>query len=266
MPIVPTADYETYLGLSSGDATVALLEAEVERQATQFMDWDPIRADHLAYLPTTEPGGNSHPLVTNWGNIPNSGGITNILLLPHKYVRAACGHSDAVNNLMTLWICPGAYAGQAIAFAAEHILTRGTDYVIDFDHHHAAKNIDISRTGHIRRMSGSWPRKRGSVKIVYSAGFSATEFTGALTATGDAWDASDIRQACLMIMASAYHTSRQTLSTGKSTGALTGEAIEGYSYTLDAASVAALSGMSVEIPPGAATRLARYRRYGGLVA
>lgn len=267
MPIVPIADYNTYLGLSD-DATVSLLAKEVERAVSQYMDWDPVRADHLIYLPATERGGDGHGFVYNIGSIPNSGGITNILMLPHKYVRAACGHPAAVDSKITVWNNPGAYAGQASDFEEGHIMTRGSGYVLDFDWHHAAKSIDLSRTGHLRRLGGSWPRQRGSVKVVYTAGFSATEFTGALSAAGDAWDASDIRQACLLTMAAAYHTAQSTLgantASGAAAGTLIGETIEGYSYTLDPSSTAAMSAMTVEVPPAAATKIHRYVRFGGV--
>lgn len=143
----------------------------------------------------------------------------------------------------------GAMAG---AFAAETEKVEGTDFWPNYDGEDDEGN-PICRDGLIRSV-GAWPTSPGTVKIVYTAGYSPEEFRG----QGDAVDATPIWSA---IIDEAVRRAKKVMVTKKSTGAgwiagaLTGERLGDYSYTVNPAEMQHLLGSVTDLLSGTKEKL-----------
>lgn len=161
---------------------------------------------------------------------------------------------------LQVWEDVGGYMGQkAGSFAASTELTLGTDFVVDLD------TAGGSMSGHLLRMSGSWPTTVGSVKVTYKAGFNSTELNGAMDGgVDDYYNAQDVQQAVLMAALKNYNELKQQqpgMLSGVG-GPLSYEKIEGYEYAVDKSISASFGGMLMTLPPMSKKLLSRYVNYG----
>jgi hypothetical protein len=248
MAIVSDPDAIALLGLDSDDSLLPLVRAPAEALCKRYLGWDPERSEETEYYPAAERGGKEFYFVGDWGSHPSIGGRHNILQLKRKWVLA----SDlAVSEFA------GAYMEQNDDTDWE-ALTLGDEFVLDLD------NDNLSESGHLKRLGTDWPRLRGSVKVVSTAGFTAAEFAGDTTGATDYTDASDVRYAVFIAVAQAYNEMKaQQKQTGRrAVGPLTGETVPDYSYTIDPTATRALQSMGLDLPPAAKMRLDPFRSYG----
>ena len=154
----------------------------------------------------------------------------------------------------------GAYMGQkAGSFGASTLLTLGTHYVLDLD------TAGGAMSGHLLRLGGSWTQLEGSIKVTYTAGFTSTELSGAMTGADDYYNAVDVYQAVLMAAEKNYNELKKQqpgILSGVG-GPITYEKIEGYEYAIDKNQSRELWGMTKDLPLMSKRLLSRYVNYGG---
>lgn len=254
--IVSDTDAIAYCGCDSGDPVLPMLHLGVEKAIKQFLRWNPVYTSYTEYYPKGEPGGADDEFVENYGSIPRRGGVGDTLQLQQKFVR---------KTPMRVFEQSGAWFGQATdADFDANELTYGEQWVLELDDESGM----VSRSGKIIRVGRQqWPKSRGSVKVVYVAGFSDNEFKGT-TGGDDYTDASDIRLAVLNTLGKCYneakmHQYRQ--STGRPGGLVASESIPGYSYSMPADVAMAMAGNLRVLTPLAMDLLQPYRRYGDLL-
>jgi len=78
-----------------------------------------------------------------------------------------------VRSVSNVYEDASAYFGQRSGdFPASSELTSGTDFYMELD------NAGISKSGRLIRVSRGWSTKPGTIKVVYTAGFAASELDG----------------------------------------------------------------------------------------
>lgn len=111
------------------------------------------------------------------------------------------------------------------------------------------------------RSEGRWPNVVGSVKIVYVAGYTATELRGTDSVVNAApiWDAAidEVTRRVHKHMSRA----KKALS-GWTGGPLTSETLGDYSYSVDGAALMKLVGGSVDLMPETQLKLEEFVNYG----
>ncbi len=255
MSIVSLTDARAFCGAPESDPVLGMIHNGVERDIAKFLGWEVERATYTRYYPKGDSGGKDDYFVGQFGSIPRVGGTTDALCLDHGWVL--------LNSTLQVFEYSGAYYGQVSETNwANNELTRGTHYALEMD-----GDQYVSRSGVLIRLGAEWPRSRGGVKVTYMAGFSATEFTGALSGEADHTDASDIRYATLQALGRAYNQAKMQQyqqNTGRAGGLVTSESIGGYSYSMEGGAAVAMAGMGLVLPVEVQERLSKYRRYGNL--
>lgn len=161
-----------------------------------------------------------------------------------------------VRSIGSVYEDAAAFGGQGSSdFAAATLLTSGTDYYID------AQQSGLSWTGFLRRINSTWPRRRRTVKVTYTAGFTAAELDGTATA---GINAQALKFAAILAVVGAFKTAQayQGAATGGG-GPLQSESIStsGHSVTYATQATALVSGMLTELPPEAQRLAQPFRRY-----
>ena len=244
--IITDSELVAFLDTNDADTLVPMVRREAERLCKHYMGWDPVRVELTEYYPAAERGGDQFYQVGTWGLHDEIGGRSNVINLQRAYVLAS---GLAVSEYA------GAFMGQ-YADAAFTELTLGSQYYLDLD------NDYLSLSGQLVRLGATWPKLRGSVKVVYTAGFSATEVSGAMGEDTDYTDASDIRLAVLLTAMEVYNEAkaqRVRRSSSGASGPLKSETVPDYSYTRDAATGAYLQGMPTSLPEEVTQILDSYR-------
>jgi hypothetical protein len=246
--IATSHEVHGFLGTDTDDPLVSLVHAPIERAINQHVGWEVEQASYTKYYPKTERGGDSSYFPGGFGGIAKAGGTSRILMLDHKYV---------IPTGLQVWEYSGANFGESASFGADSLLTSGEHYVLDLD------DANVSKTGHLKRLGADWPKSRGSVKVTYTAGFTAAELAGRSGNT----NASDIKYAVLLAILKAYNqvqAQRKKTATGTA-GVITGETIDGYSYRLDPGATQLLTAMTNTLPLEVQQRLSPYRRFGMVI-
>jgi hypothetical protein len=257
--LVTDVDARTFCGIPEGDPVLPLIHRSIEKDIEQFLGWNPERRAYTRTYPKGEPGGRDDYFVGAYGVIPRAGGTTDVLQLDHKYVL-----DDGILNVQE---CAGAYYGKAPGTTWQ-TLTKGQDFVLEVDQDESSDGGHVSRSGHLIRMGTEWPKSRGSVKVTYTAGFTATELSGIMGGEADYTNASDIKLAVLQSIGRAYNQAKMhqySQATGRPGGLVSSESIDGYSYSLDGAVAQATMGLGMTLPPEVQARLQKYRKYGSLL-
>ena len=259
MAIVPTADYETFVGASSGDTLIGLLEKPLEQAIRAYLGYDPVQSTRTEYYPLRKIGNHRHrrsywELHGDRAVLAPAGGQDHLTRLQLRHLPIRGGTNPIVYE------DAGAEFGEASgAFGASTQLTWGTEFWADWRGDDGAGE-PVSYSGALVR-DGAWQRQPGSIKVTYIAGYTADELDGTSTATGI--DASQIRLASLLEMQRMYSAqkARQTTATGVTLapGAVTGERMGDYSYTLDGNSARELGGMQSSLSGEAAELLHPFR-------
>lgn len=145
------------------------------------------------------------------------------------------------------------------AFATQ--LVEGTGFVPEYDQFDSDGN-ELSTSGILRRIGTTWPTLPGTVKVEYVAGYTRDELNG----LDGQINARPIKDAISLTFLKSY---RQYVLLGKddnagfTTGSLIQEKLGDYSYqTQTTKEVAAMTSMSVELPPEARLLLQPFINYG----
>ena len=229
--IVDIAELLSYLGKGFGvrDSELGLiqqLKTYAERAVRRHVGTGITQASYTHIL----------PMVDSYANAVSQSGYGEVLRLPEYPVRSVTSVYEDIT----------AYGGQGSdAFDDSTELTAGEDYYLAVD------QSGLSWFGHLVRINSSWPTTAGSIKVTYTAGWTADELDGNVT---DArLDVSDIKLAVLKTAGELYHEALR--QQGQSGGEIESETLEGYSVKYVVREKA-----TVAIPPDARLLLSRFRR------
>lgn len=145
------------------------------------------------------------------------------------------------------------------AFAAETTKTLGVDFWPNNDGRDSDGN-EVCRDG-ILRSIGSWPTSPGSVRITYTAGYTAAELHGQDTII----DASPIAEA---VMDEALRRARKIFllkkkaAVGFVAGAFTSERLGDYSYSGEGSAASRLFSGGMDLLPETVQKLADFVNWG----
>lgn len=253
MVITSVADILTYLGLNATATDAqrglhALIAPLAEDTLKTYAGFSIEQAEYVHFLPSHDGffDGESVSLdVVNNRVTFDSDGDSDVLFLPERPVRSI---SELKEDL-------AAYNGQGVGdFGAATQLAAGTDFYLDYT------TSDVSWTGMVKKITGTWPASRRTVKVTYTAGFTAAELdAGTIRGPGG----SSIRQlkyAAIMAVAAAFieATKHQPNAVG-SVGAAKSERLADYSITYADESVRNYA-MTMQLPPKAKELVDPFRR------
>ena len=170
--IAPLAEVIEEVGLGSTltDAHESLLvqiKNRVEDNARRYCKHGITRAEYTVYLPNRQvftPEAREYiDLQGDKVVIGNATHDGDILQLPQAYV---------VNDgTLAVYEDYDAEGGQGASdFPASTLLTKGTDYRLDTD-----DTGELSETGHLIRIVGSWSARSRTIKVTFNAGFTAAQ-------------------------------------------------------------------------------------------
>lgn len=153
---------------------VAVLQPAVEQLIKEFLGYSVEQADYTLFLPLTDSQIEVGALSEVAMGIPDyevSGGVA--------YPQGVSGPKESmdlwspevpIRSVASLYQDSGAYAGSGASdFASGTELTEGTNFWVDWD------KSGINRSGRIVRIGAAWPRRKGTVKVTLSAGYTANE-------------------------------------------------------------------------------------------
>ena len=145
------------------------------------------------------------------------------------------------------------------AFPASTLLVSGTDY------YPILNSASYGPTGQVVRRTGAWATELGSIKIAYTAGYTAAEFNEAVAdISGNA-----IKQAIEITAVRAYKqlkAHQKNARAGFTAGPITEEKLGEYWYKTDHHILENLVKFTVKVPSEAARLLSRYKSYGELIS
>ncbi len=165
-----------------------------------------------------------------------------------------------IRSITTLAIDLGANSGTASgAFASDTEKAEGTDFWPNYEGEDSSSN-SFCRDGIIRSI-GVWPTVPGTVKIVYTAGYSSAELHGQ-DSTIDASPIMDtvIEEASRRVR-KAFVWAKRT-GVGFTAGPFTSENLGDYSYSIDGSAAARMFGGQWDILPESVHRLADFVNWG----
>ena len=259
--IVEAADVYLPLGISGTQTgeeqsivTQAILAAEGSLR--RFLGYDPTKQERTEFYPRVSVRSSRGSV---WESDNTSAylrsGVTaasSELQLQHLPIRA-----DSAIDLRIDY--DGRAGTRSGGFTSETQKTEGTDFWPNYD------GVDdngssVCREGVVRSI-GRWPSEPGSIKVVYTAGYSRDEFRGA----GILIDATPIFQAAVDEAVWRSHKmfeSRKT-SRGFVSGTISSESLGDYSYSLDTAG--SIQSLGVGMKSSSKSLLGPFVNYGMLL-
>lgn len=260
--IVDIAELLPELGLAESctdlDRVIALGAIDkAEAVVRKHIKYDPVKKTRTEFYPQGTINQPTGPLVWEanatqaYARI-SSEGSTDLLLLQHVPVRA--------DVAIRVWVDYGARFGTvAGSFTAESEKVLGTDFWpayggLDDD------GLGVSRDGIIRSV-GMWPLEPGSVKVTYSAGYSAEEFRG----EKDLVDATLIREAVIDEAVRRFkkiQLNRKSSRVGWTAGPLVSERLGSYSYSADSSAIKSLYSSQNDLAPETVAKLQDFVNWG----
>lgn len=206
-------------------AVVANAIAAVEGEVRRYLGYDPVRAERTEYYPLQPTGTMGRGI---WEANDTTAFVREIsrdaangLQLRHIPIR----------SISTLHLDFDARSGTASgSFGSESLKTEGEDFWPNYDLIDSDGN-KMASDG-ILRSYGRWPTTPGTVKVVYTAGYSDAELHG----QDDVVDARPIVNAIAseaVRRVRKMFTSKKVLGVGFVAGNITGERLGDYSYTAD---------------------------------
>ena len=220
----------SYLSSDASDVTdsdrISLIHRLSERSVRRYLGCNVVQATYTHILPQhSGKGSRLH------------GG--DILRLPEYPVR----------SIISIYEDAYAYGGQASsAFDSSTRLTAGDDYFL------SVNQSGLSWFGHVVRIATDWPSVGGSIRVRYTAGWSAAELDGDVTDYG--LDASDIKLAVLKTIAATFNRSTQQQT---AEGTVISEKIDDYYIQYDS-SKSSMEDARAQVPQDGKLLLARFRR------
>ena len=259
--IVDIDDVKAIMGLSdsiTSSELVIIVQSITKAEAAvrRYLKYDPVQAERTEYYPQSNFARNSPGV---WEANDNSAYIRQFndassteLQVKHIPIRS--------NSAMDLRINYDGRSGtQSGVFSSSDLKTEGTDYWPNYDSNDDDGNA-ICRDG-IIRSNGLWPSQAGSVKIVYTAGYSSGEFQGN-SSTVDAVPIWEVVLDETVRRAKKVFAQMKSSSVGWVAGPMISENLGSYSYSLDSASVSKLVGPSADLTTDSKERLADFVNWG----
>ena len=203
MSIVTRAEVLAFLGKGSNvtdaeDGILQFIRTRVERSVKTYLGYNVEQSTYIHFLPETNRA------------VRNDGVAIYRDLVGTRVVAATIGGTKEGLNLHVPELPlrsvseiredPGAYGGQGSSdFPDSTILVAGEDYYIDLI------ESGLSKSGVLRRIGPSWSTKARSIKVSYTAGYTATELRSGIAA--------DIAYATLLAIQAAFSKRGDTQGT-----------------------------------------------------
>lgn len=152
---------------AADEAVLTQIKGRVEDLARRYVKHGIARAEYTVYLPGRDvfsPESREYIDVQNDQVILNRSVVDgHILQLPQVYV---------VNDgTLAVYEDFNAEGGQKAGdFAVGTLLTKGTDYRLDTD-----DSGELSDSGHLVRITGSWSSRARTIRATFNAGFTAAQ-------------------------------------------------------------------------------------------
>ncbi len=238
-------------GLSGGASELerAFANSAIDRAESavkRFLRYDPVKRERTEFLPQIDPGAGGRALIWEASDT-------------HAYARESLESGSAellvrhvpIRSITSVHVDWNRQFGTGTAWLA------GMDYWLDVEQ----LDDDGESMGSIIRASGAWPSAAGSIRLVYTAGYSAAEFHGQKSLV----DATPILEA---VVDEAVRRMLKVISRGKKVGAgwtggpLTSERLGDYGYTLDASVLQRLVGTSSDLLAETQDKLGSFVNFG----
>jgi len=209
--VVPFYDVLEYLQSFTAldetkEAALARIQKRVERAVKKYLGYEILQPSgtYEEYLPQ----GDVYE--QHWQSAPHTTQGPALLLTQYPVRSVASVYEDV-----------GAHAGSGTnAWSSDSLLAEGTDYYVDY------KFSGFCTSGLLYRLGSSWPGAGRSVKVTYTAGYTADELKGDVT--DSRLDASDISQAIIVATGEAYNFS---IEVKDRSGPLKSETLGDFSQT-----------------------------------
>lgn len=152
----------------------------------------------------------------------------------------------------------GGFGQKASTFGDDTKKTVGEDWFLKLT------QTGISEEGVLYAHVG-WPTEPGSIKVTYTSGYTADEFSGRATTRINAVGIKTAYILTLAKLARTFKALAQRANGSFPAGPLSSESLGEYSYAVDGAAAAAMTGMLVSISPEAGSYLQAFRNYGLMI-
>lgn len=264
--IVDVTDVLLELGLcdvaTEEERTIAGLSiTRAEGSIRQFLGYDPVQRSRTEYYPLMKfneasPQGVWEVSDTHayWRRISQT--LSDDLQVRHIPIR----------SITSLWINYDGRNG-ARSFDAEHLKTEGDDYWINADIDDSS-GTRVCRDG-IVRSHGLWTTTRGTVKITYVAGYTASELLGQDSILNASPIYSTVINEASRRMIQAMGTNRKVSGVGFVPGSVNSERLGDYSYSAGTSGGSTggstsdrLTGGINDLLPESKEALSGFRNYG----
>ncbi len=236
--IVDISELLLKLGLSSSAtdeerAIASMNLVEAAGAVRKYLKYDPVKLERTEYYPNQQTnamaGSSVWEVDADSAVLRQTSQGASQLQLRHLPIR----------SITSLYIDYDGRAGAKTgAFAASTLKVEGTDYWPNYDMVDSLL-AKVCNDG-ILMNTGSWPNSPGTIKVVYTAGYTAAELRG----QDSVIDASPIFKAVLDEAIRAvrrdFAANRKHTRIGFAAGTITSESLGDYSYSIDAASAAQL--------------------------
>ena len=258
--IIQGSDVKSLLGEtgSDNDTIITLSIRRAEGAIRRYLRYDPVLASRTEFYPQTDSrvgGGNliieataTHAVFTT----PESTRGTE-LQVQHLPIRG--------NPAVQLFVDYNAKAGTSVgSFPSDTEKVEGVDFWANYDSLDS-DGYRVCRDG-ILRSHGLWPTEPGSVKLIYTAGYSALELQGQ-DATIDAspiWDTA--LEECVQRCKRAL-VNKKSSTLGYIAGPLLSEELGDYSYRVSDSIAQSLFGVKTyDLLPESMDRMESFVNYG----
>ena len=257
--IVSIPELQAALGLldsvTAGDlALLNLLQPKAQAAVVDYLGYSPEYLRATEYYPRDESMGRNLAAQGDGGRYEVSGGravyvntgraeFLQLARIPVRIVHHVYVDYDA------------RYGQRSGAFGASTEWTAGEDFYIEQD------SDAFSLSGNLIAATG-WPVTPGSIKVDYTAGYTADEFTGRASS---GINAAGLHDAIMMTTVAAfkqYKAQQSQTRVGFVPGPVVSERLGDYSYTLEQSSAAMFGQLKISIPAAAIDKLSGFLHYG----
>lgn len=236
------------LGLASPTADEAEIVSSsilfAERAVRRYLHYDPVQRTRTEFYPQLDLNRGGRLGVWEASSTTAylrdvSGNYSDELQLRHLPIR----------SIASIYVdYDGRFGKRSGSFSSETLKTEGTDYWARYDGQDDDSNL-ICRDG-IVLTQGTWPSSPGSIKITYTAGYTANDFTGVSLRVNAVpiyeavvfEAARKAKQVFLLSKNSGSSGSGSGSGTGWTAGTIQSEKLGDYSYTLSSSSGGSSSG------------------------
>lgn len=259
MMIVSIPELQAALGLldsiTAGDlALLNLLQPKAQGVVIDYLGYSPEYARGTEYYPRDESMGRSLAAQGDGGRYEVSGG---------RAVYVNTGRAEylqlqrlPVRAVHHVYVDYDARFGQrAGAFDASTEWTAGVDFYLE------QEGDGFCLSGNLIASTG-WPVTPGSVKVDYTAGYTADEFTGRASSGVNAAGLHDAIMMTTIVAFKQFKAQQKQARVGFVSGPVISERLGDYNYAIEPGSAAAMASMKIAIPDAAIQKLAGYLHYG----